>query len=247
MKLDLHIHSYRSHDGMERIDKIINTAIKRGLDGIAICDHDVFGAYDEAKRVAQAQERTPVPDGFVVIPGVEYSTDAGHVLALFVTRGYELRRDARGLCRLVDLRMAASADGALLVAAHPFRKRETLPDILMPNVDGVEVANARDTVKTPGNTAKSRAVAAEHGKFITGGSDGHILQEIGMCYTILPDNTERTPEGVRAALLSGSTDGGGDGGRLRYQAQSKLRKTKPKKFFKDLARFIVFTAKDVTG
>ena len=239
MKLDLHVHSHQSHDGMERVDKIIKTAIARGLDGIAICDHDVFGAYEEAKRLA--------PEGFIVIPGVEYSTDAGHVLALFVTRGYELNRDARGLCSLADLRTAADADNALLIAAHPFRKRDTLPDMLLPNVNGVEVANARDTAKTPGNTAKARAVAAEHEKFITGGSDGHILQEIGMCYTILPDDTERTPNGVRAALLAKSTDGGGDGGRLRYQAQSKLRKTKPGRFFKDLARFILYTAKDVTG
>ena len=239
MKLDLHVHSRLSHDGMERVDKIIKTAINRGLDGIAICDHDVYGAYDEAKRLA--------PEGFIVIPGVEYTTDVGHVLALFVTCGYDLPRDARGLCKLADLRAASDADGALLIAAHPFRKRETLPDILLPNVVGVEVANARDTVKTPGNTAKARSVAAEHGKFITGGSDGHILKEIGMCYTTLPDNVERTPEGVKLALLSKNTDGAGNGGRLRYQALSKLRKTRPKTLFKDIVRFIVFTAKDVTG
>ena len=243
MKLDLHVHSYHSHDGMERLDKIIKTAIDRGLDGLAICDHDVFKAHDEAKRLAQMI----APEGFVVIPGVEYTTDAGHVLALFVSCEYELSRDARGLCSLADLRVAADADGALLIAAHPFRNRDTLPDILLPGVDGVEVANARDTVKTPGNTAKSYQVAAQHRKFCTGGSDGHILAEVGMCYTILPDTTERTPEGVQKALLSRVSDGGGNGGRLRYQAISKLRKTKPRTFLKDVKRFILYTAKDVTG
>lgn len=239
MKLDLHVHSFYSDDGLERIDRIIKTAISRGLEGIAVCDHNRFEAYEEAKRLA--------PDGFVIIPGVEYSTDAGHVLALFVTREYELQTNANGARSLADLRRKADADGALLIAAHPFRKRTTLPDFLLQYVDGVEAENSRDVAKTPGNSAKARDTAKKHSKFITGGSDAHILREIGCCYTILPDDTEKTPDGVKRALLSGKSEAGGEGGTLRYQAISKLRNTKPRTFLKDIARLIVFTAKDVTG
>ncbi|NLB29236.1 MAG: PHP domain-containing protein, partial [Clostridiales bacterium] len=179
MKLDLHVHSAYSHDGIESIKKIIQTAQKRGLDGIAICDHNVFKAYEEAKDLA--------PEGFIVIPGIEYGTDVGHVLALFVTHGYDLKRDGRKMRSIAELRAAAKADGALLIAAHPFRKRNELPGLLIPNVDGVETMNSRDAAKAPLNSEKARRVAEKHGKFITGGSDAHILREIGACYTVLPD------------------------------------------------------------
>lgn len=237
MKLDLHVHSIHSGDGSEDISSIIKTAISRGLDGIAICDHGVFLAHDEACALA--------PEGFIIIPGVEYRTDVGHVLALFVTERYEMPRIDGGKRRVEDLKRAAEADGALLIAAHPYRKRDKLPPKLLPNVHGVETDNSRDGPMKEENASRARADAKSCGKFITGGSDGHILHEIGACYTILPDDTERTPDGVKAALLSGLSDAGGRGGRLRDQAVSKLRHTKPRTFLKDIARFIVFTAKDV--
>jgi predicted metal-dependent phosphoesterase TrpH len=42
MKLDLHIHSSASADGIMEISEIVKAAKERGIDGVAICDHDVF-------------------------------------------------------------------------------------------------------------------------------------------------------------------------------------------------------------
>lgn len=237
MKLDLHIHSRHSDDGSESVRDIIRTARERGLDGIAICDHNTFEAFEEAKSLA--------PEGFVVIPGVEYSTDVGHVLALFVTKQYDLKRNEKNYRVIESLRSAADEDGALLVAAHPYRKREALPERLLPNVDGVEVENSRDAYNRPENSRRSRQDARDGGKFMTGGSDSHILHELGACYTVLPDDTERSADGVKNALLQRLSDAEGKGGRLRDQAISKLRITKPRKLFKDIARLVVFTVRDI--
>jgi predicted metal-dependent phosphoesterase TrpH len=237
MKLDLHVHSKYSHDGVSSPREIVAAALALGLDGVAICDHNVFRAHEEAKELA--------PHGFVIIPGVEYSTDFGHVLALFVSGMYSVEYSERGLCSLSELRAAADADGALLVAAHPFRHRGTAPPELFELTDGVETLNSRDDAREPQNEAKAITAAEKYGKFITGGSDAHIPREIGACYTILPDGLERAPEAVRAALLSGLTTTGGLGGRLIDQAIAKLRRTSIKRLPKDIARLVYFILKGI--
>ena len=40
LRLDLHIHSERSFDGCMSLSEIVALARERGLNGVAICDHD---------------------------------------------------------------------------------------------------------------------------------------------------------------------------------------------------------------
>ena len=42
MKVDFHIHTKYSYDSLMEPDKIIRNAVKRGLDGIVICDHNTI-------------------------------------------------------------------------------------------------------------------------------------------------------------------------------------------------------------
>ena len=72
--LDLHLHSKASFDGRMGIEEIAALAKARGLDGVAICDHDVV--YTGPTEV----------DGVLILPGVEFSTEYGHLLALFLSR-----------------------------------------------------------------------------------------------------------------------------------------------------------------
>ena len=50
MKFDLHIHSKYSHDGVMEPKKIVDIAIKKKLDGIAITDHDTIRGGLESKK-----------------------------------------------------------------------------------------------------------------------------------------------------------------------------------------------------
>ncbi|NCC67338.1 MAG: PHP domain-containing protein [Clostridia bacterium] len=80
LKADLHIHSTVS-DGSDSIQKIIDTANAKGLDYIAITDHDTVSHFSQI----------PLHTGVTVIPGVEVSSvdrtgRRVHVL------GYRLKR-----------------------------------------------------------------------------------------------------------------------------------------------------------
>ena len=83
VKLDLHVHTPASEcfigqsEGEVTPEDIVNAALERGLNGIAITDHMTGAWIDRVKAAAEA-------DGeLLVIPGVELSVDYYHVLALF--------------------------------------------------------------------------------------------------------------------------------------------------------------------
>jgi 3',5'-nucleoside bisphosphate phosphatase len=69
MGYDLHIHSIYS-DGTYPPRELIAKAIMRGLNGIAITDHDTIDGFDEAVKEAERLR-------FLCIPGVELTTDYG--------------------------------------------------------------------------------------------------------------------------------------------------------------------------
>ena len=77
MKLDLHIHSKYSPDGRMEIEDIIKTAKARGLDGVAVTDHNSVKGGLSALEFCKGSD-------FLVIPGIEVSTTKGHVLGLGV-------------------------------------------------------------------------------------------------------------------------------------------------------------------
>lgn len=79
MGYDLHTHSIFS-DGSLKPAQLVRKARERGLAGIALTDHDCIGGLPEARREAQEL-------GFVLVPGVEMTTDYGahevHILGYF--------------------------------------------------------------------------------------------------------------------------------------------------------------------
>lgn len=81
-KLDLHVHTPASEcfKGKCTPEEIVKTALKAGLDGIAITDHNTADWID---RVKTAAADTPL----VIFPGVEISCTGGkkniHIIALF--------------------------------------------------------------------------------------------------------------------------------------------------------------------
>jgi len=58
LKIDLHVHSAYS-DGLGDIHDILKTARLKGLDGLAITDHDTLKGYCEAKASYRAFTFSP--------------------------------------------------------------------------------------------------------------------------------------------------------------------------------------------
>ncbi|MDF1565640.1 MAG: CehA/McbA family metallohydrolase [Deltaproteobacteria bacterium] len=118
----LHVHTTRS-DGRAPVEEVARHAREAGLDFIVLADHNV----------------TPDPaaeqEGVLVIPGVELSTSAGHILAYGggEVAGWPLRRD--------DPVGAARASGSLVSLSHPVNLRRPWEGPFE-GIDAMEVLSA---------------------------------------------------------------------------------------------------------
>ncbi len=187
LKYDLHMHSRYSPDGTLDVRDIVRIARRRGLDGIAITDHDTVRGGLEARKLK--------PQGIEVICGCEVNTDRGDVIGLFLTE--EIRaRDHRAV--IEEIR----AQGGVVIVPHPFDSIRGsafwLTDQDAPRIDGVEVVNAR-CVFNRSNEAADR-YADRHARAKVGGSDAHFGAEIGNAGTIIEDETD-----VREAIARRGT------------------------------------------
>jgi predicted metal-dependent phosphoesterase TrpH len=161
MFYEIHCHSNRS-DGSSTPGEIVEYA-RSFLDGIAITDHDEIKGSLEALKYAS-------PD-FEVIPGLEVSSREGHILALYVDEIIPKGLAAKETVHRIHAR------GGLAVAAHPYDSfRRGVGDLIAKlDFDAVEVVNGH-TLKS---TKDPHKVCEEIGMPMVGGSDAHLLREIG--------------------------------------------------------------------
>ena len=206
LKLDLHTHSQRSPDGVMTLDEIVSLAKAGGLNGAAVCDHDL------------ALIDPPEYEDFLLIPGVEVSTQFGHLLGLFLTGPVETR-DFFEAAELIH------AQGGLAVLAHHFQRSRDGARLApaVPLLDGVETWNSRAgrNIHDANRLAQSFAQACRLPAF--GGSDAHCPEEVGNGFTVV-EAEELTLEAAKAALLSGAARTEGRRSRAWYAARSQLTK-----------------------
>jgi predicted metal-dependent phosphoesterase TrpH len=69
MRADLHVHSNAS-DGTDPPAEVMRRAAAAGLDAVALTDHDTVAGYAEAGQA--------LPDGLILVPGLELSCLLGH-------------------------------------------------------------------------------------------------------------------------------------------------------------------------
>ena len=91
MKFDLHVHTSKSFDSLLGIEAIAKRAKRKGLDGIALTDHE--------KVCDEPIEALEKRFGIWIIPGVEVRTEVGDIIGLFIAemvveRSAELLIDA---------------------------------------------------------------------------------------------------------------------------------------------------------
>lgn len=172
--VDLHSHTIYSRDCLTDPAALIKQARARKLDKIAVTEHNNIAGARAAKALA--------PD--LVIVGEEIKTTHGEIIAYFVRE--EVPRGLSPQETIARLR----DQGAVISIPHPVDSLRTsamgLKNVLriIDQVDALEVRNARCVRKA--DNAAAAALAAEHGKLITAGSDAHTLHEVGQCYVEMP-------------------------------------------------------------
>jgi hypothetical protein len=167
--IDLHCHTkVLSPCSALTPEALVRAAQARGLDGVCITEHDALWPHDEIARVA-AEMR------FLVLRGMEVTTEVGHVLV------FGLERHRPAMATLDELHRVVRGEGALMYLAHPSRRYGTLPpDDLSAVFDSVEEHNGTEGILQNDNVAR-----LAHGLRLPGigGSDAHSVREVGVCAT----------------------------------------------------------------
>jgi predicted metal-dependent phosphoesterase TrpH len=175
LKLDLHVHTHYSSDSIITPEELVFYAKKRGLDGVAITDHDRL---DGALKIARKSD-------FFIIPGIEVSSLDGHIVGLNVARHVP---SGLGADETVDRIHEA---GGIAVAGHPVAFfKGSLEKHVSSKFDAVEVVNAS---AFPFNycVRHSRQLASNVGvRSCVAGSDAHYGPEIGCAYTFVDSELE---------------------------------------------------------
>ncbi len=191
MRFDLHIHSNHSTDSNMTVDSILKQAVSKGLDGIAICDHNtVEGSLLGIKRSTELN----LP--LIVLPGMEISTAQGHLIVLGVRENIP-----SNLSYLETIRIARQK-GGVAIAVHPFKAGGI--GCNAKDADAIETLNSRCIF---GENGKAEKIAQEFGKPEVGGSDSHMLATIGLGYTNI--DAEPDEEAILSAIRAGRTSSSG--------------------------------------
>lgn len=169
--IDLHIHEKNfSKDSFLELDEIVTIAKRRGLDAICITDHDSMGLKEYA---AEYTKKT----GFPVFVGIEYYSLQGDILAFGIDSYPEERVSAQEFIHFVH------AQGGVVISAHPFRhNRRGLEDNLatLKGVDAIEILNGSTLADA---TMMAVQYAKKYGFAVTGGSDCHYPDKVGVAAT----------------------------------------------------------------
>ncbi len=165
---DLHMHTDHSHDCATPADVLLKTAKKRGLDVIAITDHNEISGALEAKESAA---------DIKVIVGEEIKTASeGEVIGLFINE-----KIPRGLS-LEETIAEIKRQNGLVYMPHPFDRLHAIPDYesllkVIDEIDIIEVFNPRIAISTFNEEAER--FAAKYRIVAAAGSDSHVTQGLG--------------------------------------------------------------------
>jgi hypothetical protein len=188
LKADFHIHSHFSADSDMAPETIIKTAKQRGLDIIAVTDHNTIRGGLETQKIAKA---------LIVFVGAEIKTKVGEVI------GLNLKKDVPPYLSLAETCSLIRGQGGLVFIPHPFDKFRSgigkEMEKIIDFVDAVEVFNAR----TMANRFNKEAMefAQKHKLPFFAGSDAHFTNELGMAFMLI--DSKKDKKSVLEAVMAG--------------------------------------------
>lgn len=184
MLIDLHAHTWpRSHDSVLNPDDLIVRAKQAGLDAIVFTEHDTVWDH-------KSIEELRAKHNFLVLAGVEISTDDGHILA------FGIDKYVFGMHRSRELASYTERAAGALVAAHPYRRQmpwfsrsdeeyqgaleKASRNPAYQYVQALEELNGRGSDKENEFSRKLCEMMALPG---TAGTDSHAVSDVGKCAT----------------------------------------------------------------
>jgi predicted metal-dependent phosphoesterase TrpH len=212
IRIDLHVHSRYSVDSRLSFEQILERITYQGLQGFALTDHNTTAGLAELDRL-----RSSYP-GFWFVPGVEVSTQEGHLLA------YGVRESPPANRPLVETIERVAALGGVSVLAHPFRWIHGVGRRLSTEarVQGLEGRNGKNS-----ELANTRAelLAVRRSIASTGGSDAHEPKQVGRAFTEFAEEVTSVDDVLQQIRKSQTTAVGSSlslAGRVRSSVRDGL-------------------------
>jgi len=199
LKFDLHVHTVGSPDAHTRHEDLPRIIKERGLDGIAVTEHNRF----DPPRVDA-----------LIVPGVEVSSRDGHIVALGVHENIPARLPADETIRMIH------EQAGIAIIPHPYDPVSECVKIarLKTTPDAVETVNS-DALSFYISNWLARRDAAAFKLPQVGASDSHIPETIGDAWTVVEANS-RNVKDVLDAIRAGRVRAEGHATSVR----NKLRK-----------------------
>lgn len=198
MKTELHIHTRYSHDSLLCINLIGLICKIKGINCVAICDHNTISGGITAQKVLPRF-------GIEVIVGEEIFTKSGEIIGLFLSSNIPAGLSASATVHEIK------KQGGLVYIPHPYDEkryktvisREALIDIAE-FVDLIEIHNGRNI--TPRFSEMQKEIAQNYMNkqktvFVCG-SDAHIFFELGRNYIISEKINCNNPALFKETLMS---------------------------------------------
>lgn len=168
------MHSHYSYDSIITPEEIVFYAKKRGLNSVAITDHNRI---DGALKITKTTN-------FLVIPGIEVSCSQGHIMGLNVKEHVP-----QGLSVEETIEKIHDA-GGIAIACHPTALfKLSLGNRINSGFDAVEVINS-SALPFGRSVKKSMQIASRLKLPSVAGSDAHYGPEIGCAYTLVKAEPE---------------------------------------------------------
>lgn len=212
LKLDLHIHSQYSEDGAGSPKEIIKILQKKGINGMAITDHNTVEGSIKAQKES--------PKAFVVITGAEISTNNGHILALNIKEDIPKKLSVE---ETIDNILDA---GGIPIVPHLFRSMSGIKETkLMKIKDKIPAIEVFNGCSVPQSNLKVAKIAKKYGLGGTGGSDSHIPEYVGCSYTVV-DTTDLKIDTILSEINSKKTWGKGTVLPISYRKDRMIKSIK---------------------
>ena len=166
MKAIIHVHSKYSFDCLTSPEKLVDLAIKKGIDVLCITDHDTIKGSLHAQSYAQKRYGNAIK----IIIGAEYKTDCGDIIGLNLTEEITLTKAE-------EVIQAIKQQNGLVLLPHPFVSHKNI-DFLAEQSDAIEVMNARSS-ESSNEAALDLAIKLSKPQYVA--SDAHFLADADLC------------------------------------------------------------------
>jgi len=166
---DFQVHSKFSFDSLNNFDKIKKRCKQKGIDGVAITDHNTLKGGLASRKFSD--------ENFLFIPGQEVDTDFGDVIGLMIQD--EIK--SKNFYEVID---EIKNQGGISYLPHPSRKCNLSINQIKKNIDVIEAVNGRSAKR---DNLKSSKLAFSLDLPYASGSDAHTIREIGKTKTVFSE------------------------------------------------------------